>query len=234
METINIFRIASDEVLHTYTDELATLRSAVINAHLSGQLLNDAFLRDTDLSGLDFEGIQFRGANLSDVNFSHANLMNADLTGAYLMGAILKFANLTNADLTGVNLNKADLRYARFSGSLLANVTFSGQLRELLVVPNLDNQILAAVEVENQRLDMRSWHGTSCGTTHCRAGWAVVLAGPVGLAVEAIYGTETAAALIYEASYPGERIPDFYEMIVELVLADIRKRANRSSPVLAE
>ena len=56
---------------------------------------------------------------------------------------------------------------------------------------------------------MGSWH--ACGTTHCRAGWVVHLAGVGGRALEYAFGTSAAAALIYMASDPKlERIPDFY------------------------
>ena len=46
-------------------------------------------------------------------------------------------------------------------------------------------------------LGMRSWH---CGTTHCRAGWVVTLAGEAGKALEEFHNTELAAMLIYKAS----------------------------------
>lgn len=60
-------------------------------------------------------------------------------------------------------------------------------------------------------------------TTHCRAGWAVTLC-PKGKEMESRMGTETAATLIYLASYPEMRIPDFYASN-EAALADIKARA---------
>ena len=58
---------------------------------------------------------------------------------------------------------------------------------------------------------MGSWH---CGTSHCRAGWVVTLAGQPGLDLEAKIGTPAAAMAIYMASDPerwkNERLPDFY------------------------
>jgi hypothetical protein len=43
----------------------------------------------------------------------------------------------------------------------------------------------------------------TCETTHCRAGWAIQLAGDAGKALEAFHNSELAAMLIYEASgYP--------------------------------
>jgi hypothetical protein len=55
------------------------------------------------------------------------------------------------------------------------------------------------------------WH---CGTSHCRAGWVVTLAGKEGADLEAEIGTPAAAMAIYIASDPErwktERLPDFY------------------------
>jgi hypothetical protein len=57
---------------------------------------------------------------------------------------------------------------------------------------------------------MGVWHA-SCGTTHCRAGWVIALAGEGGRVLEGCYGTPAAAALIYAASDTKlDRIPDFY------------------------
>ena len=41
-----------------------------------------------------------------------------------------------------------------------------------------------------------------CDTTHCRAGWAVHLAGEAGYALEERFGWELAAMKIYDASAP--------------------------------
>ena len=59
---------------------------------------------------------------------------------------------------------------------------------------------------------MSTWHRTGyCGTTHCRAGHVVVLAGEGGRVLEGVYGTAAAAAMIYAASDPKlERTPSFY------------------------
>ena len=47
-------------------------------------------------------------------------------------------------------------------------------------------------------LNMGNWH--SCETTHCRAGWAIHLAGEVGYALEKRTDPVFAAMRIYEAS----------------------------------
>ena len=57
---------------------------------------------------------------------------------------------------------------------------------------------------------MSTWHldetvneaGAYCGTTHCRAGWVVALAGKEGRELEQFHNTELAAMLIYDASCP--------------------------------
>ena len=45
---------------------------------------------------------------------------------------------------------------------------------------------------------MGSWH--TCGTTHCRGGWVVHLAGEAGKKVEDFFDTALAAQLIYRES----------------------------------
>ena len=51
---------------------------------------------------------------------------------------------------------------------------------------------------------MGIWH--TCDTTHCRAGWVIVLAGSVGKELESFYGTLLTAMKIYDASCPGFKI----------------------------
>jgi hypothetical protein len=65
------------------------------------------------------------------------------------------------------------------------------------VIPNIHGAIYEAVS-QPGALDMGSWH--SCETTHCRAGWAVHLAGDEGRALERFFDTPLAAQLIYRAS----------------------------------
>ena len=59
-------------------------------------------------------------------------------------------------------------------------------------------------------LDMSAWH-SECGTTHCRAGWVLTLAGKEGAELEKALGPNAAAALIYCASDPSlEQVPDWF------------------------
>jgi hypothetical protein len=78
-------------------------------------------------------------------------------------------------------------------------------------VPEIDAQILCAIGEAGQDLEMGNWHGKSpCGTTHCRAGWAITLAGEAGRKLEQVFGPSTAGALIYALSRPDKPVPDFY------------------------
>jgi hypothetical protein len=64
---------------------------------------------------------------------------------------------------------------------------------------------------------MDSWH--TCETTHCRAGWAITLAGGPGKKLEKDYGPENAGRMIYLASTG--RVPHFFATN-ERALEDIR------------
>ena len=64
-------------------------------------------------------------------------------------------------------------------------------------VENIHQKIYAAASAENA-LDMKTWH--ICETTHCRAGWAVHLAGEEGYALEKATSPCFAAMMIYKAS----------------------------------
>jgi hypothetical protein len=68
----------------------------------------------------------------------------------------------------------------------------------------------------------------SCGTTHCRAGWVVHLAGEAGYALEERTSSEFAAMQIYKASgYPISPCR-FYESN-EVALADMRRLAEEET-----
>lgn len=61
------------------------------------------------------------------------------------------------------------------------------------VIPNIHVSVYAAASQPNA-LDMSDWH--ACGTSHCRAGWIVHLAGKAGYALEEFVGDPALAALI--------------------------------------
>ena len=115
------------------------------------------------------------------------------------------------ADLTGADLRGAILRDAR-------------GFPDVPRIPCLDTAILAQIEVRNGLLEMSSWH--TCATTHCRAGWAITLAGEAGKALEDAYGPAVAGALLYAAAYPDRPVPNFYASN-DAALEDIRASAAR-------
>jgi uncharacterized protein YjbI with pentapeptide repeats len=185
----------------------ADLRGADLrHADLSGADLRGAYLRHADLRGADLSGADLRGAYLR-----HADLRGADLRGAYLRHADLRGADLSGADLRGAYLRHADLRGA--------------DLRGAPVIEDIHAKVYAAAS-QPGALNMGQWH---CGTSHCRAGWVVTLAGKEGADLEAKIGTSAAAMAIYMASDPErwttERLPDFY-CGNETALADMARMAG--------
>jgi uncharacterized protein YjbI with pentapeptide repeats len=181
----------------------ADLRDAVLrDAVLSGADLSDAVLSDAVLSCA-----VLRGAVLSGADLSGADLSDADLSCAVLRGAVLRGADLSGADLSDAVLSDADLRGADLSGAVLRGADLSGAPK----IENIHQKVYAAASAEGA-LDMGTWHKNGyCGTTHCRAGWVVVLAGEEGKALENRIGTAAAASLIYLASDPAiDKFPSFY------------------------
>jgi hypothetical protein len=167
-----------------------------------------ADLTRADLTGADLTDADLTGADLTDADLTRADLTDADLTGADLTDAVLTRADLTDAVLTGADLTRATGIRAP-------------------VIPNIDATILACVEGAQARgsLNMNEWH--ACDTTHCRAGWAIHLAGEAGYMLEDRIGPAAAGALIYAASRPGKPIPNFYATN-EDALDDLRACAAKA------
>jgi Pentapeptide repeats (8 copies) len=188
------------------------------DANLAGAYLARADLADANLAGADLAR-----ANLADANLAGADLADANLAGANLARADLAGADLADANLAGANLDRADLAGAYLAGA----VSWRANLEpfDVPLVPKIDAVILAEIE-KGGLLDMGVWHGPQgwCGTTHCRAGWAVHCAGKQGRALEEKVGTQRAAAMIYRASRPGQHAPWFFAP-TDVALADIRKCA---------
>jgi len=128
------------------------------------------------------------------------------------LGAAIKIALKSDADLSGAVLSGADLSGADLRGA---------DLSDAVKIPHIDAAILAAVDTGGN-LEMGNWH--TCQTTHCLAGWAITLAGEAGLTLEREYGPAAAGALIYAASSPDKRIPNFYATNAD-AMADLRARA---------
>jgi hypothetical protein len=199
-------------------------------ADLAGANLADANLAGADLAGADLAGANLAGANLAGAYLARAYLAGANLADANLAGAYLAGAYLADANLAGANLAGADLAGANLADADLAGADLAGALKidpsEIPVIPNIDDTILAAIE-SGGVLDMSAWHGDGgwCGTTHCRAGWAIHFGGEKGKALQDKLGPNVAGTLIYEASRPGRPAPWFFDS-TEGALADLRKCAK--------
>ena len=131
------------------------------------------------------------------------------------LGLAVKWAYSSGADLSGAVLSGAVLSGAVLRGAVLRGAD------NIPAIPALDTKILAAIEAGGN-LDMSAWH--KCETTHCRAGWAITLAGEAGHKLEFKFGSAAAGALIYAKSYPDQPIPNFYAGNAE-ALEDIKRRA---------
>jgi hypothetical protein len=219
------------------------------DANLAHANLADANLAHANLAHADLADADLAGANLADANLAHANLAHADLADADLADADLAHAYLADADLAGANLadanladaNLADARnvpsgteridppepYERIPGDGMESrrrraERYRRRHPNIPVVESLDSKILARVESGDGKLDMSQWHSETCNTTHCRAGWAIALAGEAGYALERERGSQAAGAAIYRASTG--RVPHFFASN-EAALEDIRRRA---------
>jgi len=106
---------------------------------------------------------------------------------------------------------------------------------ETPIIENIHAKVLEAVSREGA-LDMldNGFHkstqtdtdGAYCGTTHCRGGWVIVLAGKPGIDLENIFGSENAAMQIYNKSSNIKVSPvRFYEPN-EIAMADIKRCAE--------
>jgi hypothetical protein len=135
-----------------------------------------------------------------------------------------RIEELSDAEL--LNLFASDSTVARVLGiasdSTVARVR---RLRKLFVpiVEDLDRKMYEATR-NGENFDMTSWH---CGTTHCRAGWAITLAGEAGSKLEEAVGSAAAGRYIYEAS-TGRPAPNFYATTKD-ALADIERCAGVSA-----
>ena len=197
------------------------------HADLSGEYLSGADLSDADLSGADLSRADFSDANFSraylrDANLRGANLSNANLSNADLVGVDLSDANLRGAYLRGANLRGADFSRANFSNANLRGADFGDA--DVPVIPDIDATILDAIEAPGAALEMARWH--TCETSHCRAGWAIHLAGDAGYALEERLGPSAAGALIYAAS-GSHPVPE-WGATDDAALEDLRLRAQRS------
>lgn len=100
------------------------------------------------------------------------------------------------------------------------------------VIERLDTAILARIHEQPHTFDMGTWHGGlftvneeygyGCGTTHCRAGWAVHLSKKAGYDMEQTFGPALAGAVIY--MHNTGRVPDFGSGD-DVAIADMKRSA---------
>jgi hypothetical protein len=94
------------------------------------------------------------------------------------------------------------------------------------VIENIHQKIYEAASVP-KALDMTDWH--TCDTTHCRAGWAVHLAGEAGAKLERQTSTLFAAMQIFKVSSPIQVAPPRFFESNEVALADMKKCAEQEA-----
>jgi hypothetical protein len=228
------------------------------DANLAGANLADANLAGANLAGANLAGANLADAYLADAYLADANLAgaylaDAYLADAYLAGANLAGANLADANLAGAYLADAYLARARslpagfeakdppepyiYRGGVTSPEGRVERMRlfrernpDVPVVENLDRKILDAITTGGGELNMGAWH--TCETTHCRAGWAIHLAGPAGYALQEKLGgedrggAERAGRAIYRASTG--RVPHFFADN-ESALEDIKRCAEEQA-----
>jgi len=116
-------------------------------------------------------------------------------------------------------------RCSRCSGKV--NQKGGSDLPEIPAIPDIHRAIYEAVSRPGA-LNMSIWH--TCDTTHCRAGWAVTLAGEKGQALEAATSTAFAAQQIYKASGAPISPVRFYETDA-VAMADMKRLSEAESAV---
>ncbi|HXJ49292.1 MAG TPA: pentapeptide repeat-containing protein [Candidatus Acidoferrum sp.] len=189
--------------------------------------LTDADLTCADLAGADLTCADLTRANLADANLTRANLSGADLTDANLADADLTRAkNVPMMPAEASAPGRQPQTHEEWRANRPKNAAERAQRYrerhpEVPVVENLDAKILSVIEGGDGRLEMGSWH--TCETTHCRAGWAIHLAGKPGYELEQKYGDPAIAGrMIYRASTG--RGPHFYATNAS-ALEDIKRCA---------
>ena len=93
------------------------------------------------------------------------------------------------------------------------------------VIEDIHRKVYEAAIQEGNSLSMGRWH--TCGTTHCRGGWVVHLAGEAGYALEKRSSPLFAAQQIYKASGFLINPCRFFDSNAD-ALADMRRLAGVS------
>ena len=160
------------------------------------------------------------GANLAGANLAGANLAGAYLADAYLAGAYL--ARARNTPDPAEPYKRAITEAEREQRRLDRMTLFRARNPDVPVIDALDAKILDAVTSGGGSLEMDAWH--SCDTTHCRAGWAIHLAGKPGYELERKRGSQSAGRMLYLAATG--RVPHFLASN-SAALDDIKECAAR-------
>ena len=191
-------------------------------------------LERLDLSDSPLKRAIFIGAKLRSANFQLTNLFEAELEDADLREADFRNSNLREACLSFAMLNRADFRCSTLGGADFVGAAIEGAHLEGAIIndafglptapkiENIDRKLLEVLNADKHFLDVKSCytHETTLG----RLGWYIKIAEKEGQSLERNYGRSVAGALIFHASYPNKRIPDWYASD-EQALEDIRRNA---------
>ena len=90
-------------------------------------------------------------------------------------------------------------------------------------IENIHQKVYEAAS-NNNALNMGKWH--TCNTTHCRAGWAVTLAGKEGKDLERKTNVSFAAMAIYRASSDIRVSPNMFYVSNKEALEDMKRCAE--------
>ncbi|MEZ5589946.1 MAG: pentapeptide repeat-containing protein [Gammaproteobacteria bacterium] len=148
----------SNRVLRNADLRKADLRGATLfKAKLRKAKFNDALLSGSD-TNLNYA--ELRQADLTGADLSRASLVGADLRQTVLADAVLTDATLTGAHLyqigdSHLDLTLATLDGADFSGALMAQVKFSGSIKNA----KFDRAVLVNAEFDNSVLDEATFNG---------------------------------------------------------------------------
>ena len=87
METIEIKKIITGELIHSYTCKNNNINKTLLDAYLRGANLRGAYLRGAYLSGANLSGANLRDANLRDANLSDADLSGTGISSFSCFGS---------------------------------------------------------------------------------------------------------------------------------------------------
>lgn len=169
---------------------------------------NRTRLQCTTFVNCDLSNTRFYSAAGEYTVFHQCNLGNALFDDAMLPRSSFDCSDLISTRFYGTNLRRAS-----FSGTRLINVDFHGAQvqhasltssdclktpRDLPIVRDASTRLLEVAQTVLQdsdlRLCMSEWH--TCHSTHCIAGWAIHLAGPLGELLEAEFGPANAGLFL--------------------------------------